>query len=597
MPPPPPPSRLDAALARILADANAGNVTKAHAALQTLLRTHPADPGVLAAAIVVAVAAGQPQQALHHSERALRLQPESGAALFNHGMLLVRCNRVSDALPFLRRACELDPADSHRACELAETLYILERLDEAESLLNSILTSHPDNDRARILHAQILRAVGRPDAATASLRIIQRLQPDNVRVAELLCFGLLSDPTATPEQITAAHRNYGRLISLQHDAPRLPPHPAVPGKRPLLLAIVSHEVLSHSVASFLQPILAALPRDQFTLWLIHTGTHRDAITDTLAALADRFDHWPAVASPLLAQRLHAARADVMLETSGLTAGHRLLAVLQRPATLHLSAIGYPATTGVPAMDLRLVDPITDPPEHDAHLTERPLRLDRCFLCFQPPQAALNVPVTPGPAARGERFTFGSFNQSWKLSPQLLHRWAAILAQAPDSRLFIKAKAMVQTGARDRLLAVFADAGINPERVRLLHWTATHADHFALYRDVDLALDPWPYNGTTTVCEAMLMGVPTLALLGDRHASRVTASLNAAVGLSEFTAPDPAEYVRRAAALAADPGPLHSLRTTLRPRLLASPLCDARDYARALAAALTRAYDQAAAPAK
>jgi protein O-GlcNAc transferase len=556
-----------------------------------LLRSDPDDRSVLAAAIAVHFAAQRLTQALHFSERAIALYPDSADPLFNHGCLLVRMNRVREGVEFLTRSCSIDPSDADRWVELAHAHLTLDHLDECEQALLNALAAHPSHRRARVLLANHYGLLGESERSTAIFRELQREDPNDYTIAQSICLGLNSNPSATPAAALAAAKAYGRLIELLNDQPRLPARPRHPGKRPLLLSIVTHEAGRHSVSHFLEPILRHLPRAAFHVWLIHTGPHADDRTHALAALADRFDHLPRIASPDLARRIHTAGTDILLETSGMTNGHRLHAVLQRPASLHVTAIGYPATTGVPGMDLRLVDHITDPPEHDGHLTETPLRLNRCFLCFSPSPESLAVAVQPGPSQRGEPFTFGSFNQSWKINSVIASRWAAILAAAPGSRLLIKAKAMVQSRARQGLLDGLAAAGVSADRVEILPWTASGADHLNLYSRVDLALDPWPYNGTTTVCEAMLMGVPTLGMLGDRHVCRVTASLNAAVGLSEFTAPDPTEYTRRAVALAADPTPLHTLRTTLRPRLLASPLCDGPAYGRALGDALTAAYDR------
>ena len=243
-------------------------------------------------------------------------------------------------------------------------------------------------------------------------------------------------------------------------------------------------------------------------------------------------------------------------------------------------IGYPNTTGLTAMDYRLTDAIADPPgTSDAYYTEQLIRLPHCFLCYQPP--ANLPPVNDLPAQTLGRITFGSFNNLPKLTPQVIALWSEILQAVPDSRLILKVRWFDDAPTRERYFNLFAARGIDAKRIKLIGKIDDPTHHLAFYGNIDIALDPFPYNGTTTTCEALIMGVPTLTLTGSTHANRVGHSLLTTVGLSAWVANNTEEYVNKAVAFAQDWHFLAQLRAQLRQQVLNSPLCDAVRHTRTL----------------
>jgi predicted O-linked N-acetylglucosamine transferase (SPINDLY family) len=204
------------------------------------------------------------------------------------------------------------------------------------------------------------------------------------------------------------------------------------------------------------------------------------------------------------------------------------------------------------------------------------------LCYQPPAEAPDV--APAPNAARAPFTFASFNNTPKLTREVISAWARILREAPGTRLLLKSRSLIDAATRARLTAEFAGDGVGADRLELIGWLRKPGDHLRLYEKVDLALDPFPYNGTTTTCEALWMGVPVLTVAGRRHAGRVGVSLLAGLGLEEYVAADIDRYVARAVALAQAPAALNALRGTLRARMAASALCDGPRFARAVEAA-------------
>jgi protein O-GlcNAc transferase len=279
----------------------------------------------------------------------------------------------------------------------------------------------------------------------------------------------------------------------------------------------------------------------------------------------------------LAERIRHDGIDILVDLVGHTAMNRLLVFARRPAPIQVTWLGYPNTTGLTAIDYRLVDAVTDPEgEADALASETLVRLPGGFLCYGGHGGA----PAPGPApclATGT-VTFGSFNSPPKLSAATLDAWAQVLARLPESRLLLKGKPFADAATRALYLGRLAERGVAPERVELAAWLPDQA-HLALYDRIDIALDPFPYNGTTTTCQALWMGVPVVALRGDRHASRVGASLLTQIGLTDLIADSVEAYVETAIALAGDPARLADLRHSLRPRMAASPLCDATGFAR------------------
>jgi predicted O-linked N-acetylglucosamine transferase (SPINDLY family) len=250
-------------------------------------------------------------------------------------------------------------------------------------------------------------------------------------------------------------------------------------------------------------------------------------------------------------------------------------------------LGYPNTTGLAAMDYRLTDAIADPPGlTDEFHSERLIRLPGGFLCYRPPDDA---PPVVSPPVRDRGFvTFGSFNHPAKLSDATVEAWADLLERVPASRLLLKYRVFEDAATRRFHQDRFAAAGLSLDRLDLVGHIDDAQGHLAAYGRVDIALDPFPYNGTTTTCEALWMGVPVVTLAGTRHAGRVGASLLHRIGLGELVATDGLAYTAIAAGLAADADRLATLRSGMRERVGGSPLVDGAAFARSVEAAFREA---------
>jgi predicted O-linked N-acetylglucosamine transferase (SPINDLY family) len=367
--------------------------------------------------------------------------------------------------------------------------------------------------------------------------------------------------------------------------------------RPLRVGIMSPDFRQHSVAFFTEPLLRHIDRTRFELRAYSSTAEPDATTARLKPLFSAWIDAAAMGDALLAKRIRDDRVDVLIDLAGLTHGGRPGVLAVRPAPLSITYCGYPNSTGLTRVDARVVDSITDPPGSDASATESLLRIDPCFLCYQGDPA---VPIFDTLASdRAGHVTFASFNVLSKINDATLRLWAAVLRATPNARLLIKSRGLDNASTRERFTSLLAQHGI-ADRTELLPQTKTLAEHLATYGRVDVALDTFPYHGTTTTCEALWMGVPVVTLTGQTHASRVGASLLHAVGLDDLVCASESGFAGTAAALAAHIVRRLDLRRSLRPRMLASPLCDAPGFAarfwNAVQAAYVSARDRAGASA-
>ena len=349
------------------------------------------------------------------------------------------------------------------------------------------------------------------------------------------------------------------------------------------VGLLSADLRRHSAAYFVEPLLEHLDRERFELVVYSASPKRDEVTRRLEAYPAAWRWVADLDAAGLDAAIRADDLDVLVELSGLTVGQRLDGLVRRPARVQATYLGYPNTTGCRFIDARFVDSLTDPPGAEALHVERLERLESCFLCFKP------GPETPAvrPRDPASPLTFGCFGAVSKYNESTLYAWARVLAAVPGSRLLLKARGLREERARDDVRQRLRMYGVAPDRVDIRGPLDDTTEHLAAYHDVDLALDTFPYHGTTTTCEAMLMGVPTVTRVGDRHAARVGLSLNSAVGLRDLCADDEGGYVAAAIALAQDRARLADLRGTLRDRLLASPLGDGPGFGRRFGAALER----------
>lgn len=480
-------------------------------------------------------------EAKYYANRALMLNPQSPAAYARLGQVLRTSGQITAALAQFQHAIELDPKYVSAMTDLGACYWQLGRHDEAEKLLLRALAEDP-----------------KCFPAWNNLLLIS-----NYRLLDRF-------------SIFNLHKSYGVIVRKQCGEMEARQFAARPdSNRRLRIGFISGDLRRHSVSYFLRGAVEHLDRQQFQLFAYYNFRTEDAVT---WQLKPAFHHWRSiygVSDENVAGLIQEDRIDILVDLSGHTASMRPMVLGRRPAPIQVHWIGYPNTTGLDCIDYRITDAWADPVgDADQYFSEKLWRLPGSFLCFTPSEAAPELAAPPC-VERGY-VTFGSFNSRAKLSDECVALWCQVLSSMPDSRLVLKSVfGSGDDAARASLRDCFESRGIAPERVDVLAARGAVEDHFAAYHDIDIALDTFPYNGTTTTCEALWMGVPVVTLAGDRHASRVGVSLLNNVGLTELIAADSEAYVQVALELATDPSRLISLRATMRERLSASNLLDRR----------------------
>jgi predicted O-linked N-acetylglucosamine transferase (SPINDLY family) len=510
---------------------------------------------------------------------AITRRPEWAEARYRLAVTLLPLGDEAGAEKALTQAMRLDPRHAEAASALAQIHARGQRHEEAERLFRRVLEIDPRNAEAMTCLASIVGIAGDVDAAIAGHRKALALRGDLGLAWSNLLITLHNEDATTPFELFGLHRKFGVL----HDKARplvRPPRP--PGER-LRIGYVSPDLHDHSVARFLLPVLRNHDRARVEVFLYSDAMREDSVNAGLRAQADRWVATQTMDDQRLAATIAADGIDVAIDLAGHTPQNRLLTFTLRPAPTQVTWLGYPDTTGLSQMDARITDAIADPPgPSDLMHIEKLIRLPECFLVFKAIDAP-DVVARPSDAP----VVFGSFNNVQKYSRRTLGLWASILAAVPESRLVLKGMAFANDYVRGRFTERLAKAGIDPARVEPRAPLAKTTDHLAAYGDIDIALDTLPYNGTTTTCEALWMGVPVVTMRGDRHCARVGASLLNAVGLADLVAEDESGYVARAVALAGDHARRAHLRGALRAMMGTSPLCDARRFTAKFEEALIR----------
>jgi protein O-GlcNAc transferase len=548
-------SAADAAVAQASNAASAGNAKASR------------DLKKFAAMYLLALGKRQHRQYLDATEASLReaiaLDPKCAEAFWALGAFLESRNHSSAAEKPLRRAIALDPHMAHAYVGLGNTFQSRGRFAEMEAAYRKALALKPDLHEVR--HS----------------------------LAAIPLMNMLYGDAATPATIYARHRAWGDEFA----APFRAIAASAPSfantrdpDRKLRVAYLSPDFRYHAVSFFFQPLLVHHDPSEIEVFCYADVERPDPVTKFLQGLGGTWRNTLELSDAALLTQFRADRIDVAVDLAGHTNAKGLRALAARPAPVTATWLGYAATTGLASIDWRITDALVDPPGQEAFHAEKLMRLPDVFLCYNAYMTPI-PDVAPVPALARGGVTFGSFNSPQKMSPRAIAAWARILDAVPGSRLILKSHAYVEPTRRQYFLDGFAANGVGADRIELRPPQVKMEAHMGSYGEIDIALDPFPYNGTTTTCEAMWMGVPMINLIGNRHAGRVGLDLLSQVGLAELATPDIESYVATAVALANDLPRLQQLRSMLRERMRTSPLCDAPRFACAFEGALRAMWRQ------
>ncbi len=555
--------------------------------------------------------AGLIDEACDAYRQAVTHDPHCVAGHYNYGNILRRQGNLAEAIQSLQRAAHLQPASTQISLDLAHALKASARFSEAAVILQGVIDTDKNCFTALNLLGNILQIQGQPENAVKCYREALERNPD---FAEAYCN--MGSALLAQGRAREARENYAKAVQLKPDwagahsnllltenycsidgcaifeAHRDWGKKYFPGNNHydhkglntgtgrLRIGYVSPDFRNHSVAYFIEPILSSHDNSRVDIFCYADVTSPDEITARLQGLHLHWRNIHGILDKAVADMIHGDRIHILVDLTGHTANNRLPVFGMKPAPIQVTYLGYPNTTGMHSLDYRLTDAYTDPEGiADSWHTEKLIRLPDGFLCYSPPSGAPSV--TQPPCLASGNICFGSFNNLAKVSPEVIALWSRVLHAVPGSSIVLKNTALGDDAVKDRCYTVFEKQGIDRDRITLFGQTRTTAEHLDFYQHIDIALDTFPYNGTTTTCEALWMGVPVVTLEGTLHAGRVGGSILSHLGLDELIADDSDDFLYTVAKLATDRRRLVELRNTLRELMLSSKLCDAVRFTRSI----------------
>jgi predicted O-linked N-acetylglucosamine transferase (SPINDLY family) len=562
-----------------------GKLEQAEAAARRALAAAPADLNAISLLGAITFIRRNYAQSEYFTRRLFAHDP-SPAVRANLGAALGAQGKHAEAVEHLRAALHAEPRDNAARITLASALLGLNLPSQAREVLEQGLSFSPAHPALTEALANALHCCGRVDEA---LPLISNLIAAGHRTPEILYRWAIMHTyasTPTPEQAAQAHRDHAQLLE-RVPAPR-PQRRSLEGRR-LRIGLMSQDFRAHSVASVIEPFVEHADRSRFEIVCYSTSPLEDAVTARLKTMADLWRPAATLSNPDLAAQISRDRIDILIDLAGLTEGRRLEVLALRPAPVQITYCGYPSTTGLTSVDFRIVDALTNPPDLPVHGTEQILRMQGCSTIYRPPDNP--PPVSPLPALSRGHITFGAFGSLLKYNPRLLTLWARVLREVPSSRLILKHFSFTDEAVRADVVSRLEHAGAPAGSITALTPLKDPAAHLAAYHDIDISLDTFPYNGTVTILESLLMGVPVITLAGDTTASRMGLSLLTTAGHPDLVAVTEDQFITVAQDLATNLPRLTALRANRRQELLASPLCDGPSFAARLGNALTEAWSK------
>ena len=565
------PDAVELRVARGLALRAAGRLEEALDAQDAVLARSPEAASAWAEKGSVLHELARFDEALEAFDEALGIDERNVFALNGMGLAAFELRRHAVALAAFEQALALEPLNVDALFYRAMALEALGRLVEALNAYREVLKHRPRFALAYNNIAKIERDMGLIQKAQATWRIALSIDPDHPQMHSNLLLTMLYDPDRTAEELVQEHRAWderfghpeARFTSWSND--RDP-------DRKLRIGLVSAEFCRHAVSSWLLAALRSLDRERFTVICYSNRAIEDEVTERFRKLASDWRRVLGMDDATLARQIRTDGIDILIDVSGHTAFNRLPVFALKPVPVQAGWLGYPYTTGLEAVDYCIMDEIAVHEGEEAQFVEEVVRLSSGRFCYEPPAEAPDV--APPPALRNGWITFGSFNNVAKLTDQTLDVWCRILHRLPTSRLILKSPALGHSAVAERVRATICGTGITEARLEL----RPGSDYVKLlgqYADVDIALDPFPFGGGATSCEALWMGLPVVTLPGWQPVSRQTQGFLLALERREWVATDVADYIEIAARLAGDPLRLADLRVAQREIMRNSPLCDKR----------------------
>lgn len=562
------------AFALALQHHQSGRLAEAERGYREILAVQPEHSDSLHLLGVIALQTGNPKPALALIQQAVALRPDGAVYHNNLGQVLQRLGRADDAARAYETAIELDPEDAEPLNNLGRILEEQGRQDDAEAHYRKAIELNAQYAEPHTNLGNVLKDRGELDEAIAAYRNAIALRPDMSMLHSNLLLTLHYHPDYSPSGIAREHRGWAERhvvpLAFEQRPHRNDPDP---GRR-LRIAYVSPDFREHPVARFILPLLQKHDRRKFEVFAYHDTSRQDEVTRLLRT---HVDQWRAIADLSdedTADRIRADGIDILVDLAAHSGRNRLLVFARKPAPVQVTYLAYCSTTGVDAIDYRLTDRFLDPSgEGTSHYSERSVWLPDCYWCYsRPPLSPDRLPSSdrkPGPP------TFGCLNNFAKVTNPTLDLWMRLLKRVPQASLLLYARSGQH---RERVRTFMRGAGV-PESRTAFVGRQPFEDYLETWRQIDVALDPIPFGGGTTSCDALWMGVPIVTLAGRTAVSRGGSSLLANIGLGDLVCRNQEQYVDLAAQLIGDVDGLAARRQKLRDRLESSPLMDSERFAR------------------
>jgi predicted O-linked N-acetylglucosamine transferase (SPINDLY family) len=515
---------------------------------------------------------GQSEQEIAAYRHALALRPQYPEAFNNLGNVLESTGHADEAIGAYRQAVASQSRFPEAYNNLGNVLLETGKIDQAIDAYRQALSQRPDYAEAHNNLGNALKDSGRLDEALECYRRAAALSDDS-RIAGNLLYVLHFHPDSTPQSLLDEHVKWNARFAGPLVAKAVPLIGDRSPDRRLRIGYVSPDFREHPVGRFMLPLMANHDPKAFEVFCYTDVAIPDQLTARLKCHADVWRSAVSLSDARLADLIRSDGIDILVDLTMHLKGSRLLTFAQRPAPVQITYLAYCGTTGLETMDYRLSDPHLDPPETDGSVyTERTIRLPQTYWCYPTPDASPEVALLP--ALSAGYVTFGCFNNYAKVTRQMLQVWCRILKQVPASRLIVHAH---EGAHRQAVRDLFENEGVDPARLQFNGFQRLES-YLAQYNQVDIALDPYPYAGGTTTCDAIWMGVPVISLAGQTAVSRAGKSILTNIGLPELVANSTDQYVDIASGLAGDLPRLIKLRSELRQRLKDSPLMNAEQFA-------------------
>ncbi len=578
------PQNLQYALHRVDAACAAGSQEALLAWFEVARDTDPLNHALPTALGVLLERLGRLPEAIDAFEAAVVLAPDAPLPAMLFGNALARANRLQEAEAALRHASELDPDNDQLRNARAAVLYRLQRHAEARAELLISLERSGEQVNELCNLANISTCLGLQEEAVSLANRAIALDPDGAVPRRILCNTLPYRDGITGAELLAALKDCSDRLPRQTLAPLAnTPEP----DRPLVIGLLSGSFRPHPVGWLTIAGFETLDPGAFQLVCLAQNASQDWMARRFRAIAREWHDTDQLDDKALALKARDLGIDILIDLGGYGDMARMPACAYRLAPVQIKWVGMQNhSSGLAEMDWIITDRWETPPELDHVYSERPLRMADGYVCYSPPPYAPDV--VPLPALSRGHVTFGCFNNLAKVTPQVIATWCDILHRLPHARLVLKTHQFADPPTAEAVLTAFAKQGIAIERVEL-RASSGHREFMREYNDIDIVLDPFPYSGGLTTCEALWMGVPTVTRPGEIFASRHSMSHLSNAGLADWVAPDLRTYVELAVAKASDIESLATLRSGLRAKVKASPLCDATRFGRNLGAALRFAW--------